>query len=80
MEPSVVRPRDGKETDFLLMRRRKPWCLVECKLRKAGIESHHRLFARKLGGIPIVQLVKEHEVLAAKDRDIVTVSASSFLV
>ncbi len=74
-----VRTRDGKETDFLLTRRRKPWCLLECKLRKTSVESHHRLFAAKLGGIPIVQLVKRHGELEAQKRDVVSVSASRFL-
>jgi predicted AAA+ superfamily ATPase len=74
-----VRTRDGRETDFLLLRRRKPWCLLECKWTKSGVEGHHRLFSNKLGGIPIVQLVREHGVLEAKDRDVVTVSASRFM-
>jgi len=74
-----VRTREGKETDFLLTRNRKPWCLLECKLRKTTVESHHRLFASKLGGIPIVQLVKRHAELEAHQRDVVSVSASRFL-
>ena len=74
-----VRTRDGKETDFLLTKRRKPWCLLECKLRKTSVESHHRLFASKLGGIPVVQLVKQHGELEAKQRDVVSVSAARFL-
>ena len=48
-------------------------------LRRTDVESHHRLFASKLGGIPIVQLVSEHGVLKAFDRDVVIVSASRFL-
>ena len=74
-----MRTREGKETDFLLLRRRRPWCLLECKLRKTAVESHHRLFASKLGRIPVVQIVKEHGVLEAKERDVVSVSASRFL-
>jgi len=74
-----ARTRDGKETDFLLTKRRKPWCLLECKLRKTSVESHHRLFASKLGGIPVVQLVKQHGELEAKQRDVVSVSAGQFL-
>ena len=74
-----VRTRDGKETDFLLTKRRKPWCLLECKLRKTSVESHHRLFASKLGGIPVVQLVKQHGELESKQRDVVSVSAARFL-
>lgn len=74
-----LRSRDGKESDFLILRRRRPWCIVECKLRKATVESHHRLFAAKLGGIPVVQVVRDHGVLEARDREVVTVSASRFL-
>ena len=76
---AFIRNREGKETDFLLLRRRRPFCLLECKLTRTGVESHHRLFASKLGGIPIVQLVSEHGVLKAFDRDVVIVSASRFL-
>jgi hypothetical protein len=74
-----VRTREGKETDFLLSRRGRPWCLLEAKQRKAPVESHHRLFARQLGQIPVVQLVRQHGVLEAQQRDAVTVSASRFL-
>ncbi len=75
-----VRNREGKETDFLILRRRKPWCLLECKTRKSKVESHHLLFARKLGKLPVIQLLREHGALRAKDRDVVSVSASRFLV
>ena len=74
-----VRNRAGKETDFLLLRDRKPWCLLECKVRSTGIESHHLAFAGALGGIPVVQLVRGHGILAARGRDVVTVSASRWL-
>jgi predicted AAA+ superfamily ATPase len=74
-----VRTREGKETDFLLLRRRRPWCLLESKARKTAVESHHRLFAAKLGGIPIVQIVREHGVVEARGRDVVSVSASRFV-
>jgi predicted AAA+ superfamily ATPase len=73
-----VRTREGKETDFLILRGRKPWCLLECKSRSAALESHHLLFARKMGGIPVVQLVREHGVLRAKGREVVSVSAARF--
>lgn len=76
---AFVRNREGKETDFLLLRRRRPFCLIECKLRRSDIESHHLLFASKLGGIPVIQLVSEHGILKARDRRVVTVSASRFL-
>jgi predicted AAA+ superfamily ATPase len=74
-----VRTREGRETDFVLLRQGKPWCLLECKSRRAALESHHLLFARKLGGIPVVQLVREHGVLRAKGREVVSVSAGRFL-
>ena len=76
---AFVRNREGKETDFLLLRRGRPFCLIECKLRRSDVESHHLLFASKLGGIPVVQLVSEHGVLKAHDRNVVIVSASRFL-
>jgi predicted AAA+ superfamily ATPase len=74
-----IRNREGKETDFLVLRKRKPWCLLECKIQRSKVESHHLLFARKLGNLPVVQLLKEHGALHAKDRDVVSVSASRFV-
>jgi len=76
---AFVRNREGKETDFLVLRRGRPFCLIECKLRRSDVESHHLLFASKLGGIPFVQLVSEHGVLKARDRSVVIVSALRFL-
>ncbi len=38
-----------------------------------------RLFATKLGNIPVIQLVREHGVLEAEGRSVVIVSASRFL-
>lgn len=51
-----VRTKDGKETDFLIMRDRKPWCLFEAKLQDEEIARHHADQARTLGNAPYVQL------------------------
>ena len=52
-----IRTRDGKETDFLITRDRKPWCLFEAKLQDVAIARHHLDQAQALGGIPVVQVV-----------------------
>jgi uncharacterized protein len=54
-----VRTQDGKETDFLITRERRPWCLLEAKLQDEVIARHHLDQAQALGGIPIVQVVHQ---------------------
>ena len=76
---AFVRNREGKETDFLICRNGTPWCLLECKLRHSGIAAHHQNFARQLGNIPVVQVLREHGYLRARDRDTVEISAARLL-
>ncbi len=51
-----VRTRDGKETDFLLLKEEKPWLLIEVKLSNSEVSNHHIALAEKLGNIPFLQL------------------------
>jgi predicted AAA+ superfamily ATPase len=73
-----VRTKDGRETDFLITRERKPWCLIEAKLSDAPLESHHRKHAEALGGIPVIQLTQEPKVLKKEKGGIFRISASRF--
>ena len=57
-----IRTRDGKETDFLITRDRKPWCLFEAKLQDEAIARHHLDQAEALLGIPVVQVVRQSGV------------------
>jgi hypothetical protein len=73
-----VRTRDGKETDFLITRDGKPWCLLEAKLKDDNIARHHFDQARALGNVPYVQLVREGNVYKKHSPGFFRVSASRF--
>jgi predicted AAA+ superfamily ATPase len=73
-----IRNREGKETDFLIVKNSKPFFLCEVKLKDTHIETHHRYFAEKLGNIPFVQIVKEKDILKRENKNYFIVSASRF--
>ncbi|MBI3991235.1 MAG: ATP-binding protein, partial [Candidatus Omnitrophica bacterium] len=73
-----VRTRDGRETDFLVVKEGKPWILFEAKLTDVKIQSHHYYHARVLGGIPIVQLTAESGIAMREREGSYRVSASRF--
>jgi predicted AAA+ superfamily ATPase len=78
-ELCYVRTRDGKETDFLMLRDDKPWVLFEAKSARSDIEFHHLKNRDFFGaGVPFVQLVRQDRV-AEKVRPLVfQMSASRF--
>ena len=73
-----VRTREGKECDFLILREAKPWLLIEAKLQAQAFPSHLYSFARSLGSIPVVQIVREKGVLRVGRSKDYSVSASRF--
>ncbi len=74
-----VRTKDGKETDFLVVKNKKPWCLFEVKLNDKQISNHHLKHAHSLGDIPLIQLVNESKVLKKPYSSVYRISASRFL-
>ena len=73
-----VRTKDGKESDFLILKNKEPFCLFEVKLSSSSISKHHYLHSRLLGDIPFVQLVKEPKILKITNKSFYIVSASRF--
>jgi hypothetical protein len=73
-----IRDRDGKETDFLILRENKPWLLAEAKLSRTAIDYHHKKNSRILGDIPFVQIVKEEGVAEKREGHFYQISASRF--
>lgn len=73
-----VRNTEGKETDFLITKDKKPYILFEAKLNETGVESHHRYNANKLGGIPFVQLTAKDNTYRSEAPGVICVSASRF--
>jgi len=72
-----VRTRDGKETDFLVVRDEKPWLLAECKTSDGPIAFHHKAHAFSLGGIPVVRLCLEPGVRVVSPDGTYRLSADS---
>lgn len=75
-ELNYVRMRDGKETDFLIVRDGKPWILFEAKLEDGPIDKHHFDHARMLGNIPFIQVVRNGRVFRKQDPGAFRISAS----
>lgn len=73
-----IRNREGKETDFLIVKDKKPWMLFECKISDSSIKSHHYLHAYKLGNIPIVQLIKKQNIVKVLKHKSFAISANQF--
>jgi predicted AAA+ superfamily ATPase len=73
-----VRTKDGRETDFLLTRDGKPWCLLEAKSKDSRVESHHLRHSEALGSIPFVQLTQEPNVVKKSRGAFYRLSASRF--
>ncbi|MBI2996056.1 MAG: ATP-binding protein [Candidatus Melainabacteria bacterium] len=73
-----VRTKDGKESDFLIIKDNKPWILFEVKLSSQEIENHHFNLVKNLGNIPIVQIVLEKNLLKKISDRAFIVSADRF--
>jgi len=73
-----VRTKEGKETDFLVVKDQKPWCLFEAKLKDQTTDNHHLKQAKALGGIPVVQICYDNKILKKAGNKIFRISASRF--
>ncbi len=72
---NYLRTKDGKETDFLIVKNNRPYVLFESKISDTPIEPHHRSAAAALGGIPFVQIIRKPKTLRAEGSGIFSVSA-----
>lgn len=77
-EVDYLRTREGRECDFLIVKDSRPWLLLEAKLKAEPIPASLYHFSKILGGIPVVQLVQEKEILRAGREGDCSVSASRF--
>lgn len=75
---SYIRDKNKRETDFLILKERKPWLLVEAKYSDSPIENHHITAAHILGGIPLVQACFEDNAASQEKKNIFRLSASRF--
>ena len=73
-----IRDRDGKETDFLILRENEPWLMLEAKFSRSAIDYHHRKNRNILGGIPFIQVVRQENVAEKREGGLYQMSASRF--
>ena len=73
-----LRDRDGRETDFLILRDNEPWLMVEAKLSRSAIDYHHRKNRNTLGGISFVQVVRQENIAEKREDGLYQISASRF--
>lgn len=77
---AYIRDKNKRETDFLILKERKPWLMVEAKYSDSPIDSHHIAVSRILGGIPVVQVCFEDNVASQEKKNAFRLSASRFLL
>ena len=75
---SFVKTRDGKETDFLILKNKVPFLLCEAKLSEGKIANHHHLHSDVLGKIPYIQILKKNNILLKAKKNFYVASASRF--
>ena len=75
-----IRDKNKRETDFLIVKERKPWLMVEAKYSDSPIESHHFAVSHMLGGIPLVQVCHENNIASQERKNAFRVSASRFFL
>ena len=73
-----IRDRDGKETDFLILRENEPWLMLEAKFSRSTIAYHHRKNRNTLGGIPFIQVVRQENIAEKREDGLYQMSASRF--
>ena len=70
-----IRNKQKQETDFLITCNRKPWLLVEAKLRDGSIDRHHFETAASLDDIPFVQVCMQAGIAAMQKKNAYRISA-----
>lgn len=74
-----VRTKEKEETDFLILKNKQPWLLIEAKLSDGSIEKHQYKVQTLLGNIPLVQICRQEGVCKMERKDCYRISASRFL-
>ncbi len=74
-----VRNREKEETDFLIVKNKAPWLLIETKISDGIIAGHHYKTQAMLGGIPLVQLCLKDGICRVESKNSYRISASRFL-
>ena len=75
-----IRNKEKEETDFLILKNKEPWLLIEVKYSDGTIANHHYKTQAMLDGIPLVQLCHQEGVCKMEGKNSYRISASRFLV
>ena len=74
-----IRTKQKEEVDFLILRGKTPWLLIEAKLSDGNLENSLYKIQAMLGGIPLVQLCREEGICKMERKNSYRISASRFL-
>lgn len=74
-----LRNKQKQETDFLIVRNRRPWMMVEAKLSDGPPPGHHETLRHALGGIPFCQVCRQSGVALRVRPGVWRVSADRLL-
>jgi predicted AAA+ superfamily ATPase len=77
MDLHFIRDRMGREVDFLILKDRKPWFLVESKLAETKVDPNLKYFCGRLK-IPGLQIIRNKNVLK-EDGPVTVISADRWL-
>jgi predicted AAA+ superfamily ATPase len=72
-----MRNKQKQEIDFLMVKNRVPWLLIEAKARDQQLEQHYHEMAATLA-IPFVQICRESGIAAMSAKDMYRISAARF--
>ena len=74
-----IRTKEKEEMDFLILKNKAPWLLIEAKISDGPLAGHHYKIQEMLGGIPMVQLCRQEGVCKMEKKNTYRISASRFL-
>jgi len=57
-----IRNKHKEETDFLIVKNKTPWLLIETKLADGPLDAHHYKTQAMLKGIPLVQVCRKEDI------------------
>jgi len=77
---SYIRDKNKNETDFVIIKDRKPWLMVEAKYSDSSVDPRQNVTSQALGGIPVVQVCYQDGVASQDKKNIYRLSASKFLL
>lgn len=77
-ELSYLRDKQKNEVDFLLIKNKRPWFTVECKLNDSNLDTQYQRFQTQLK-IPHIQLVYRPGQWRKVDENTLIISAEYFL-